>query len=222
MKEKKSFFKFNKKPYYKKSNIIEQYFYFDPNLLKAPKNVYLEGYWQTEKYFKDIENIIRQEFTLKNNVSIENKKYADIIRNTEAVSIHIRRGDYISNSTTNQYHGVCSLDYYYNAIEKLTQMISKPHFYIFSDDIEWNKRNLSISKHPVTFIEHLESSRSYEDLWLMSLCKHYIMANSSFSWWGTWLSRNFNKIIIYPQKWFNIDLNTNDLIPESWGNNIII
>jgi hypothetical protein len=206
------------KPYYKSSYIVErEYFHFDPNLIKVSKDVYLEGYWQNEKYFKDIEEIIRREFTVKYKLDKQNEIIADLIRNNEAVSLHIRRGDYVSNPITNQVHGVCPLDYYYDSIKLLTKAIKNPHFFIFSDDCEWAKDNLKLD-YPITFVTNNNPEKSYNDLCLMSLCKHHIIANSSFSWWGAWLSNNQNKIVFSPPKWFNTnEYDTRDLIPELWG-----
>lgn len=203
-------------PYYKRSYIREKSKRFDPNILKLSGNAYLEGYWISEKYFKDIDNIIRREFTVKPKIDSINKQLAQTIRDCEAVSLHIRRGDYVSNPQANKFHGLCSLDYYYKAIKILTQKIKNPHFFIFSDDPEWVKENLNIQA-SVEFIAHNSSDKNYEDLRLMSLCKHNIIANSTFSWWGAWLNENPKKIVIAPKKWFNIgDIDTLDIIPELW------
>ena len=108
---------------------------------------------------------------------------------------------------------ICSLDYYYNAMRKIAGMVEKPYFFVFSDEIEWAKNNLK-SSYPIFFVEN---NKNYEDLRLLSLCKHHIIANSSFSWWGAWLSNNRNKIVFVPKIWFaGADLNTDDLISKSW------
>jgi hypothetical protein len=209
---------FNKiRPYYKQSFIKERHFHFDPNMMKVSCNAYLEGYWQSEKYFKDIENIIRSEFILKHEPDAINKEISHIIGNSNSVSIHVRRGDYISNPVTNQVHGVCPLDYYYRAIDKINELIKEPpHFFVFSDDPDWARENLKIED-PVMVVSHNGLDKDYEDLRLMSLCKHHVIANSSFSWWGAWLCTNKEKIIIAPNKWFNANENdTHDLIPDSW------
>jgi hypothetical protein len=210
------------RPYYKRIYIKEQeYFRFDPNLIKIHKDVYLEGYWQNEKYFKDIEDTIRQEFTIKDKLDKENKSIADLICNNEAVSLHIRRGDYVLNPATNQIHGVCLLDYYYNSINQLTKITHNPHFFIFSDDFEWVRTNLEL-KYPFTIVTNNGPEKSYYDLALMSMCNYHIIANSSFSWWGSWLCNNPRKIVFWPHKWFNTnEYDTSDLIPELWRKNLI-
>jgi len=190
--------------------IKEKQFNFNPKILKIKNFVYLDGYWQSEKYFENIKNIIRKEFILKNKFQIKDTKLKKTIKNTKSVSLHIRRTDYLI-AKKNVYYS-CPLDYYYKAIEKIAKKYSNLHIFVFSDDIKWTKDNLK-TKFPITFIG---GNKDYEDLILMSLCKHNIIANSSFSWWGAWLNSNPNKIVIAPKKWFNITINTDDLIPNSW------
>lgn len=198
------------------NTVKEPHYHFYESMLSVPDNSYLVGYWQSEKYFKDVEDIIRNEFTVKLKAEGINKKIAEEINSCEAISIHIRRGDYVSNPETNKYHGLCSLEYYQKAIKKITSYIENPHFYIFSDDPEWTQKNLDF-EYPFKFITHNGSLKGYEDLRLMSLCRYNIIANSSFSWWGAWLNRNPEKIVIAPRKWFNDpSINTDDLIPKSW------
>jgi len=194
----------------------ESHFHFDPEFLKLPDDIYLEGYWQSEKYFKDIENIIRREFTLRNEPDITNTHMAEKIFESNAISLHIRRGDYISNPVSFTHHGVCSLKYYHTAIDCMVKNISDPHFYIFSDDPLWVKQNLIVN-YPHTYVTHNQDLQDSLDLWLMSMCKHHIIANSSFSWWGAWLSNNSKKIVIAPKKWVNNpELDIRDLIPGLW------
>ncbi|MHB8117593.1 MAG: alpha-1,2-fucosyltransferase [Methanothrix sp.] len=204
------------KPYYRRSYIKERFFHFDPNILKVSHDVYLEGYWQSEKYFKDIEDVIRYEFRVKPDQDEANKAMAQNIMSKEAVSIHIRRGDYVTDPKTNKFHGTCSLGYYLNGIEKIADLISNPHFFIFSDDHQWIQDNLKI-EYPATFVTHNGAGKDYEDLRLMTLCNHHIIANSSFSWWGAWLCENEKKMVFAPVKWFNAsEFDTKDLIPASW------
>jgi len=203
-------------PYYKRAYIREKSLRFDPNMLQISKNAYLEGYWTTEKYFDDICDLIRREFTVKHKADSINEQLAQTIRGCEAVSLHIRRGDYVSNPQANQFHGLCPLEYYYKGIEILGTKIENPHFFVFSDDPKWAKENLNI-EFPVNFVTHNGAEKNYEDLRLMCFCKHNIIANSTFSWWGAWLNKNPGKIVIAPKKWFNNeDIDTRDVIPESW------
>jgi hypothetical protein len=203
------------KPYYRRKYIKEKTFTYDPNILKAPSDVYLDGYWQSEKYFKDIKSQLLREFRIKNEPDELNKSFLEKIQEEESICVHIRRGDYISNPETNQFHGICDIDYYNNAMKELLKHIFKPCFYFFSDDIEWVKTNLKIN-YPAIYISNNGPDKEYEDLRLMAACKHYIIANSSFSWWAAWLSQNRKKTIIAPKRWFNQSIDTSDLVPESW------
>lgn len=204
------------KPYYRRSIIVECCFDFDANILNAPGDVYLDGYWQSEKYFAEIENIIRKEFAVKTAQEGKNLELAELIASTDSVSLHIRRGDYISDPETKKVHGICNLDYYSSCVEQLTEKLRNPHFFVFSDDPDWARDNLNLS-YPMTLVNHNGMDKDYEDLRLMGQCKHHIIANSSFSWWGAWLCENPNKIVIAPERWFNDpNINTNDLIPNTW------
>ncbi len=177
--------------------------------------IYLSGYWQSEKYFSDIRNIILNEFRLKNEPTGVNAELLQKIKNCEAISLHVRRGDYVSNPVAAAYHGTCSLEYYQQAIDLIRKKLPRPQFFVFSDDIPWCKENLRISN-SVTFIDH-NGDEPYEDLRLMSQCQHFIVANSSFSWWGAWLSESSDKIVFAPKRWFlTAEKDDKDQVPESW------
>ena len=175
---------------------------------------YYFGWWQSEKYFKDIAAEIKgefkfQEFKNEKNIDLKNK-----ILNSNSISIHVRRGDYLNNIYLG---GLTPLSYYENAIEYILQKVKEPSFYIFSNDIEWCKQNLKLD-YPVYYIDWNKGEESFRDMQLMSLCKHNIIPNSSFSWWGAWLNSNPNKIVIAPQKWFNdcLKWNYSNIVPETW------
>jgi hypothetical protein len=203
-------------PYYRRNIYREPHFSFDFNVLKCRPDVYLEGYWQTEKYFRDIADTIRRDFTVLEDPDPRNQEMADIIRDCEAVSLHVRRGDYVSNPVTNAVHGTCTEDYYRRAIRIIEKKVEKPRFFIFSDDPSWVFEHMDTG-HPTTYMNINGPDKDYEDLRLLSLCRHHIIANSSFSWWGAWLCSNPNKTVIAPKKWFNnTKVNTVDLMPESW------
>ena len=196
--------------------ITEPHIHFHEDVLSASDNSYLDGYWQSENYFKDIGDIIRSDFTLKPEMTNINQEFAKEISSCDSVSLHIRRGDYVSNPETNKFHGSCPLEYYQKAVVKIANCVKNPHFFIFSDDPDWAKKHLNL-EYPIKFITHNGEGKNYEDLRLMSLCKHNIIANSSFSWWGAWLNENPDKIVIAPEKWFNDpSINTDDLIPDGW------
>ncbi len=203
-------------PFSKKRIIKENDFVYDARMERVGDLVYLDGYWQSEKYFKSIDGLIRKELVLKDAPDNENSVMATQIKAVNAVALHIRRGDYVTNPEANAYHGVCSLEYYRNAMEKITERINDPYFFIFSDDPGWVLDNLKIDgRFQVVSNNSVESG--CEDMRLMSMCKHFIIANSSFSWWGAWLSENRNKIVMAPGKWFrDPGIDTSDLLPQSW------
>ncbi len=187
------------------------------NLVRAPDDVCLNGYWQSEDYFKEIEEIIRRDFAFKSILEGVNQELAAEIVQTESVSIHIRRADYVTNRRTNRFHGTCSPDYYHNCIRIIENEISHPHFFIFGDDLKWARGSLEIN-HPTTFVEHNYRTETYfEDMRLMSLCQHNIIANSSFSWWGAWLNENPQKIVLAPQPWFKAQVSDEGIVPQSWA-----
>lgn len=201
-------------PDYKNSVIKESGNIFDRTVIDAPKNAYLVGYWQSEKYFKPIENVIRQDIMLK---KPQSKKYDDILNMiicSHSVSVHVRRGDFLLEKNLSLFT-TCTPAYYLNAEAVISKHINSPELFIFSDDIEWVKQNIPFNL-PVTFVSNGDLT-DYQELILMSACKHNIIANSTYSWWGAWLNTNPQKIVITPQKWF-VDSATDesDLIPSSW------
>jgi hypothetical protein len=184
-----------------------------------PENVFLRGFWQSEKYFLDCREEILKEFSFKNKFSDENLKIAKKIQEKSSVAIHVRRGDYISNPGASKTFVSLEVQYYQKAIEKLDIDIPHALLVFFSDDISWVKKNIInrlLSNYEYIIVDNNKGDESYNDMRLMSLCDHNIIANSSFSWWGAWLNQNPRKQIIAPKKWFLIDKNTNDLYPNNW------
>ena len=195
--------------------VVEPHFYYWPGINKLAKDCYLSGYWQSEKYFSDVASQIRADFTFQLPLENKNAELAKQINQVSAVSLHVRRGDYANNPKTTATHGLCSLDYYRAAIRHVSDRIEQPYFFIFSDDIGWVKDNLKMD-FPCQYVDHNQGAESYNDMRLMSMCKHHIIANSSFSWWGAWLNPNVEKTVIAPKLWFANATNTQDLIPQSW------
>jgi hypothetical protein len=184
---------------------------------KSLNNIYLSGYWQSEKYFRNIYDTIFTKITTINDDSlIDASLICELVKNS-SVSIHVRRGDYVSLKSASSFHGVLGYNYYENAVNLIKSYIIAPKFFIFSDDIEWCKENLHIDG-SVVFIDN-SNLPSYVDLILMSHCYNSIIANSSFSWWGAWLGdrRNYsNRIVICPKKWYLEQLTEIDKIPKKW------
>ncbi len=194
----------------------KQYFVYDEQFFNCSDGAYIYGFWQAEQYFSTISDVIREDFRFKIAPSVENALFVEQINRTEAVAVHVRRGDYVSVEKTSTVHGTCSMDYYREAIALMKTQVNNPVFYFFSDDMNWVKQHLLIDA-PSVYVDVNDDAHNYEDLRLMTLCKHQIIANSSFSWWGAWLNTNPAKIVVAPEKWANVEgLDTTDLIPKSW------
>ncbi|MCC8423979.1 alpha-1,2-fucosyltransferase [Mucilaginibacter sp. UR6-11] len=194
----------------------EQKSMLDFGVFSDVTDLYLNGYWQSEKYFSDIEDLIRSEFEIITAPSEGNLKFIKLINNSNSVSLHIRRGDYINNPSAQQIYHTCSLDYYEAAIKYIAKRVEDPVFFVFSDDMTWVKANLH-SSFKLVFVDENDGDTAYEDLRLMSKCKHNIIANSTFSWWGAWLNNHLNKIVISPKIWFkNEKKSSENLLPKSW------
>lgn len=188
---------------------------FDRSFFSTPCDAYLRGYWANEKYFYSIEDVIRKEFTPKFVPNEKSIQIAEKMSETTSVSIHVRRGDYVTSSSAKTLFYALSSEYYVNAINYLTRRLSSIHIFVFSDDPIWVKTNLKFD-FPATYISHNGIERDYEDLWLMSQCKYHIIANSTFSWWGAWLSLFPDKIVIAPKAWYSPQTRLTLELPSSW------
>jgi hypothetical protein len=213
---KKYYNKFNKildlfLPFTRKKIIFEKNLNFDEGLLSLKDNHYLYGYWNNEKYFKNIRSELLQEFRIKQ-LSRDAQEILERINKNSSTAIHIRRGDYLTAKHSKIFASI-SLEYYKMAIKKIAAKDGNPFFYIFSDDIEWVKNEFK-PDFPFELVSR-HNLKNYEELYLMSRCKNNIIANSTFSWWGAWLNNNSDKIVIAPKKWY-VKNTANDLIPEDW------
>jgi hypothetical protein len=193
----------------------EKSFDFDSSVLSLPDNTYLNGYWQSHRYFDDIADVIRAETIPSHAAGPRDIAIKEAIDATEAGSVHVRRGDYVTQKAAATAHGACSLDFYRAALAKVGSVVCKPHFFIFSDDAEWARRNIS-PPGPSTFVDHNGPEAAFQDLRLMSLCKHHVIANSSFSWWGAWLNPRERKLVVSPRNWFADSRPTGTLTPSTW------
>lgn len=197
--------------------VNEKGFNFQPELLNAPDNSYITGYFQSPKYFDGIEDIIRKEFTFKLPILEGSKALQEQIHNTNSICINVRRGDFVSNPEVNKVHGLMGLEFYNEGIRLMKEKVADPHFFVFSDDVEWCEANLQFGA-PATFVGHTHKGHKFSNyLNLMSQCKHYFIPNSTFAWWAAWLNQNPNKIVIAPKNWFSsTETDTSGLIPDSW------
>lgn len=194
--------------------VQEAGFHFNPNVLTLKDNVFLDGYWQNEKYFIDIKDILLKDFTVKSPLQGRNKEMTEKIMTTNSVSIHVRGRDRLSDPKVKAYFREITKEYYDKAISIVAAKVSKPVFFVFSDDMAWAEKIMQFLLEKIYIKGNDELP--HEDLRLMSLCKHHITANSTFSWWGAWLAQNPNKIVITPQKWSNDKRDMNERIPAGW------
>ena len=197
----------------KSSYFKQPHFHFVESFFTRTPPLYLDGYWQSEKFFTPFESAIRQDFSFRDPIPESSALLAHAILHSNAVCVNVRRGDFV----VNKMHGTVGIDYYKNADQLIRSKITGPSFYVFSDDVEWCSQNLQFYS-PVKFISHSHAGRKFGTyLQLMSLCKHFIIPNSTFGWWAAWLNTNPDKIVFAPKKWFGAgDQDTKDIIPGDW------
>lgn len=181
----------------------------------SSKNVIIDGYWQTEKYFKDVEEQIRKDLTFRNlieNSDNRTKLMLEDIKNSNSIMVNIRRTDYLNTS----FHGVMGTEYIDKASKIIESKIENPKYFVFSDDIKWCEDNIKLNN--MVIVDHSYKGDRFDYyLQLMKSCKHFIIPNSSFAWWSAWLNEDKNKIVIAPEKWIADDsVIVKDLIPEKW------
>lgn len=201
------------KSYFKEKTIHK----YQPELLSYNGDTYLDGTLINPNYFKGVEQILRRELVFRTEPIGKNLDISEQISSCESVSIHVRRGDYCNTSQTANIYPVYGLEYYKKAIDIINKKIISPKFFIFSDDIEWVKEEFGFISNSC-IVDHNSIENGAEDMRLMSQCKHNIITNSTFSWWGAWLNTNPDKIIIAPKKWRNDSIDTSDLSMNQWYN----
>ena len=202
---------FGRSPRFRRENGLG----FDQTLLDERGDRYLHGYFQSEKYFAHLEDKLRQELRITTPPDDLNAKWLDEISACTSVSIHLRRGDYISDAKS--AYASCDAAYYQRALDHIGRQTKNDlTIFVFSNDPDWAKENLSFD-HPTRFADHNGSDAPHEDMRLMSACTHNIIANSTFSWWSAWLNGNPEKIVVAPENWFATPKLTNpDIMPNSW------
>lgn len=197
---------------------VEPSFGFQTDALSIPPPVYLKGYFQSYKYLVGYECFIRNIFYFPiDTLDDLNKELLITIKSSNTIAVHVRRGDYVSDKMTAEYHGSCSLDYYLEAIKLVASKNNDYTLVFFSDDSDWVKEQFKDLPYLKIIVEHNKGGDSWIDMLLMSSCNHNIIANSSFSWWAAWLNENPEKTVVAPKKWFKTkDLDTQTLLPEEW------
>lgn len=191
---------------------------YDPAILRHKAPLYLEGFFQNERYFAEVADELRSElFVPREQPDARNAALLSAVTSGITASVHVRRGDYITNAASNRFHGVCPPDYYARAAAELVERHDVGRFFVFSDDPEWTRANLSFPR-PAEHIAHNTGKAAHWDLFLMKRCRHHIIANSSFSWWGAWLDGRPDSVVIAPAQWFaGTGTPASAIIPPSWS-----
>jgi hypothetical protein len=194
---------------------LEQSLDFDPSLADMTVVGYLDGYFQCARYFEHIRDRLLREFVPLSPLTAYNSELLEVARAARSVSIHVRRGDYVTVQTNVLKHGACGLDYYRAAVARVMRVTEDPLWLVFSDDLEWTRKNLQLPGE-VRYVDNNQDAPEV-DIYLMSQCAHNICANSSFSWWGAWLNSSKEKTVTAPAAWFASDLvSSRDLVPLDW------
>lgn len=206
------YFLFHK--YTRKIQIIKEVKNFKYQEIKIlTKDILLDGYWQSHKYFNQHKLFLYNEFFKNLKLKKEYKKYLSKFDLKNSVALHVRRGDYVTNFNASKFHGVLDINYYMSAINFFKNKGSHCNFFIFSDDIIWCKKKLNFDN--IIFIDE-KNSDEIQEMKLMSLFSNFIIANSSFSWWPAFLSINHNKVVVSPKNWISENIDLSDLIPNTW------
>ncbi len=197
--------------------VRESPYSFDESFFQIPDHSYLEGYWQSCRYFEEIASQIRSDFQILHEFSEIGVHLLSHIRSTNAVCVNVRRADFVNINKANLHHGFCDLNYFKSSIDTIKSLIENPTFFIFSDDIAWCVEKFKFLDN-VTIVTHEYAGRKFSQyLNLMTNCKHFIIPNSTFGWWAAWLGGNSGKIVIAPSKWYmNKKMDTRELLPKSW------
>lgn len=207
-------FKLKKYEQRSKKAALRNAYCFYKEVFNDPNYCYYDGFFQNEKYFENVRSELTEVFSLKNPIDEKNQEVLNKIIETNSVSLHVRRGDYVTLESANKFHGLCSLEYYKKAINYIAKKVENPHLFLFSDDIDWVIQNLKI-EYPFTVVD-FNQNKGFLDMNLMKKCKHNIIANSSFSWWGAWLNENPDKIVIAPKQWNIQQPKKCNIIPKKW------
>jgi len=201
---------------------VEKGLGFNPRFATLPDNTFLVGYWQSFRYFSDVADKLLNDFNQVAPMSAASNDIAMQIESSTSVAIHVRRGDYISLASAANLHGALSVDYYINAVRELSQVVQDPRFFVFSDDPDWCQTNLKLNDNAI-YVTHNIGADSWQDLMLMARCRHHVIANSSFSWWGAWLAdqrhcNSSSRFVVAPARWFagQLDLDLRDRFPPHW------
>lgn len=195
-------------------------FHFDPTVFDHEPPLHLAGLWQSHRYFNEIAEILRADFNFRHKLEGKGREMAELIADPNAVVLHVRRGDYISDARNAALLGFPKLDYYARAIARVRESTQNPSFFVFSDDLDWARENLPLGTHNAHFVDLSapQGVRQYGfELQLMTHGSNFIIANSTFSWWAAWLAGERARLVLTPARWFaDSTINTDDMSPQNW------
>lgn len=200
-----------------RSFVAERFFRFHEVSFAGPRVAYFHGYWQSPRYYEDHEASIRADFKFAQPLVGLNWQLAAEMAATESISVHIRRGDYLKNPRSRMIYALCDREYYMRAIEQIASRRPGARVFAFSDDPAWVESTFRLAFPNLTIIAHNKGIDSHFDMHLMSLCKHHVIANSTFSWWGAWLGARASQLVVAPQNWFVSGKDSEDLLPATWA-----
>ena len=189
---------------------------FEGNIFPTAKNIVLYGRWESERYFADAKSDVRDAFQFRHALSGEAERIRTMVRSSNSVSVHIRRNDFLGKEREGGKAVNVGKIYYDSAFEHLASRVKDPHYFVFSDDVEWCKKNISLPS--VVYLDSATAGpKASFHLALMSQCKHNVIANSTFSWWGAWLNQNPEKIVVAPRHWPQLSEKAGrDVVPRGW------
>ena len=194
--------------------VEDQTLTFDPVVLELPGDITLDGYWQSERYFDEFAETLRHEISVSDPVSGVNRQWYDRISSANSVSVHVRRGDYVSLGWA------LPPEYYRDALNRIRSDTGATDLFFFSDDMDWVRTHKSAlvadNDYEVHFVECNDGETAHEDLRLMRSCDHHVIANSSFSWWGAWLDDSETKHVVAPDYWVHDSVEQLDIVPDRW------
>jgi hypothetical protein len=194
--------------------VVEPHFHYWHGIRDVRAPCYLHGYWQSHRYFEEIADELRRDFSPAHDIPPRVADLLEQVRSTRSVSLHIRRGDYVKNPRTSKFHGNLGESYYHEAVTLVREKVGNIELFIFSDDLNWVRREMRFDV-PAHYVDGNVGDASYLDMLLMSNCSHNIIANSTFSWWAAWLNGNAGKIVICPKRWFADEaVDTRDVCPD--------
>lgn len=195
--------------------VRERHFGYDAEILElARSRAIFEGYWQSEYYFQSCGEKIRKDLTSEESPLVQ--QISEEVGTGRSVSVHVRRGDYVTNPVAARFHGLCSSSYYERCFQFIESIVDEPRYYLFSDDQDWIVREVGRFPRAVVPVSSRYCLNAHEELLIMSRCRHHILANSSFSWWGAWLDERSDSVVVAPALWFQSGISTSDLIPVRW------